>query len=365
MQNEIQSIASRWIGENVPDVHVANAFQLSVKTDVGIFNYASGVEDAKGKVCDQNTVFDTASLTKPIVATAALIAIDRGLVKFDTKISKTFEAFNGDATLLDLLNHSSGLPAWDRFYERYDLNPTQEVSSTYKTEILDEILKAELRPSGEKSVYSDLGYILLGHWLEKLFSKPLDDIIADEIVAPLGLTSMRYVNLGKGDSPLKSVPTEVNKNRTHLNSLHAVTGVVHDENCFIQGGVCGHAGLFSTAADMLTFGEHIRCCLDEELAGIVKPETIGFAISKKATVNDGHYYAGWDMPSGEKTSAGDCFSPEHTFGHLGFTGTSIWIERSKKWVVVLFTNRVFPTRENKKILPFRIAIHNAIGGEIK
>ncbi len=363
MRHEIQSLADRWIGDDLSGEHVANAFQLSVQTPDGVFNFSSGKENAEGKLCNQKTVFDIASLTKPVVGIAALIAIDRGLISFDTKVSHGFPDFRGEATLLNVLNHSSGLPAWDRFYERYELNPSREASLVQRTKILEEILNESLDASGKVSVYSDLGYLLLGHWLEKVFSKPLDDIVADEIATPLGLTSLRYVNLAIGELAINSVPTEVNLKRKHLDSSNAVRGVVHDENCCIQGGVCGHAGLFSTAEDMMRFGEHIRECLDEKLSGIVKQDTIGFAISKRAMVKGGHYYAGWDMPSGTKSSAGECFSPEHTFGHLGFTGTSIWIERSKKLVVALFTNRVFPTRENKKILPFRIAIHNAIGGE--
>ena len=357
MRDRLMRLCEPWIGEDVPEKHVAGAMQLAVKSPSIAFDFAQGVENGEGRLCGPDSLFDIASLTKPFVATAALIAVDRALISFDDKLSSYFPRFKGGATVLHLLNHSSGLAAWDKFYERKILFPTTLQAATQREDILSETLESPLRPAGEASLYSDLGYMLLGHLLERCFSKDLDDIIADEIAQPLGLGSLRFVNQIKGEGPICSVQTEINPLRKGV-----VQGVVHDENCFIQGGVCGHAGLFSNAKDVLRFGDHIRACLDEKAKGIVSEDTIRFAISKRAMAPTGHYYAGWDMPSGEKSSVGSYFSKSKSFGHLGFTGTSLWIDREKKLVVVLFTNRVFPTRENKNILSFRIAIHDAIAG---
>lgn len=355
MGERIRLIADTWIGEDVPQTHVASAFQISVYKNGHYFHYSDGVENASGKRCTAESVFDIASVTKPFTATMAMIAIDRGLVSFDTKVRSAFPHFKGEADLLQLMNHASGLPAWDKFYERYDLMPSPKVAKLQRKKILEEILAKEIVQEPLSSVYSDLGYILLGRWVEDLFSKPLNDIFRAYIAEPLGLKTTGYVKLGY-DSPIEAVRTEHDVKRGG-----DVVGVVHDENCFIQGGVEGHAGLFSNAEDLVTFGEHIRAILDDGKKGIVTHDTISFAISDKARYRDGHYFAGWDSPSGARTSVGSSFSKQDTFGHLGFTGTSLWIDRTKKITVALLSNRVHPTRENKKILPFRIAIHDAVG----
>ena len=138
-----------------------------------------------------------------------------------------------------------------------------------------------------------------------------------------------------------------------------VRGVVHDKNCFIQGGVAGHAGLFSTARDVAKFG-HAMLGIFEGGAGIVSPEILREAWSEASRAPNGHHVAGWDTPSGESTSVGRGFARNATFGHLGFTGTSLWIDVSKRVVAALMTNRVFPTRENPRIKDTRIRFHEAV-----
>ena len=138
-----------------------------------------------------------------------------------------------------------------------------------------------------------------------------------------------------------------------------VTGFVHDENCYIQGGVAGHAGLFGTAADVARFGAHLLG-VDRGESGIVSAETLRTCWSQASRGGDGHHLGGWDTPSGELSSAGRGFAADRTVGHLGFTGTSLWIERGEGVVASLLTNRVYPTRENTMIKPLRVAFHEAV-----
>lgn len=358
----------------IGDTHVASAIQAIIWQDGALkLNFAGGQRyfSSADLPVTPDTPMDIASLTKPLVtATLLMQAVDAGLANFDDPISKHLPQWkNGahardSATLLHLLNHSSGLPAWDRFYLRYPLNPTPTLAKMTRAAIMESIANTPLqaRP-GMRHCYSDLGYLLLGHLIEHIFGAPLHTLADARIFGPLGMTKTRYVASCAGDLPLdRAAATEDCSLRGRL-----VIGTVHDENTEIIGGVAGHAGVFSTAGDLLEFCAHLLAIDRGTLAepGIISRETLQLCLSEQArsagnTAHPGHHLGGWDTPSGPATSAGEGFRRGNTIGHLGFTGTSIWLERDLGIIAILLSNRVYPTRENQLIKGLRVAFHEAI-----
>ncbi len=339
----------------VPSINTCTALQAAVwSTDEATsVTLGKSSPEADHDLTPQ-TFMDIASVTKLFTATLALIAIDNGELRFDTSLDTVFPEFAPQSpTLLQLLNHTSGLPAWDQFYLRYPLVPTNAQAAQNRADILQEILRAPRQTPGNH-VYSDLGYILLGRLVEAVLGDDLDILVERLITGPLQMTRTRYVNQLRAESALDAVVTEITAGRPA-----PVCGVVHDENCFIQGGVAGHAGLFSTADDLVIFGRHMLQIF-EGGPGILTTTTLRRAWSAASRAPDGHHVAGWDTPSGEFSSVGRGFSRDHSYGHLGFTGTSLWIDTSAQVVATLLTNRVFPTRDNPRIKDLRVRFHEAV-----
>jgi CubicO group peptidase (beta-lactamase class C family) len=322
-----------------------------------------------GRPMLRDTPMDIASITKTLVtATLAMQAVDEGLTTFDTPVAQLFSEWSlgvaqdgnrrVEATLLDLLNHSSGLPAWEKFYLRYPVDPSPLVAQTTRKALFRRIARTplEARPT-DRHCYSDLGYILLAGILERLFDAPLQDLAKQRIFRPLGMDDTCYVARLAGDKALEdAAATEDCPRRGRL-----VIGTVHDENTDIMGGVSGHAGVFSTAHDVAKFCKHIWELDQGKLDfGIVSRRVLEFCLSDEARGADGHHLGGWDTPSGVLSSAGRGFQAGNTVGHLGFTGTSMWIERDRGLIAVLLTNRVYPSRDNELIKELRVKFHEAI-----
>lgn len=308
---------------------------------------------------DLQTPLDLASVTKTFTATLLMRAVSEGHVELDDPIARWVPGWEdgstGTVTLLHLLNHSSGLPAWDQFYLRYPIVVDLPTAQATRDAIEAEIVAKPREEVGRSGVYSDLGYLLLGWIAERIFDDALEDLVESKIADPLELESVRYVSLRRADDPFETAAaTEIDPRRGGT-----VVGFVHDENCYIIGGVAGHAGLFGTASDVRRFGEHLLA-VDRGASGIVDRDVLQFCWSQRARGADGHHVGGWDTPSGASSSAGRGFDPESTVGHLGFTGTSLWIERDAGVVAALLTNRVYPTRDNDRIKPLRIAFHEAV-----
>lgn len=342
--------------DDLPESKSFSAAQYAVFKDKQLTRGSLGVRSFESKEpVDDQTPFDLASVTKVFTATLALVAFDHGLAEPQTLLSHYFPLKGTDSpTLLELMNHSSGFDAWYRYYEDLPMRGDAESAREARDFILKDILRRDREPPGEAYAYSDLGYIVLGRALETIFERPLEDAIEESIVAPLFLNSIRFVSAMRGDDPVAdAAATEYCPVRGH-----PVVGVVHDENTWIQGGVAGHAGLFGTATDVARFGQHLLNVY-EGSPGIVSPELVRWAWSDKAR-GKGHHLAGWDTPSGDRTSVGRGFSRQATVGHLGFTGTSLWIDHSASTVAALNTNRVYPTRENSRILNARIRFHESV-----
>jgi CubicO group peptidase (beta-lactamase class C family) len=330
-----------------------------------VFEHTSGwAELDPPRALRPDTQMDVASLTKSLVgATLTMRAVDDGLLDFDTPVSELLPEWDiGDearqrATVLHLLNHSSGLPAWERFYMRFPVDPSPEVAEETRHALFDEITRRPLEADpGSRHCYSDLGYILLAHILERAYGDLLHVPARESIFEPLAMDATRYVARICDDAPIEdAAATEVCPLRGRT-----VVGTVHDENTDIMGGVSSHAGVFSTARDLAAFLEHMLEIYHGRTGGIVEPETLRFCWSERARGADGHHLGGWDTPSGEVSSAGRGFQASRTVGHLGFTGTSFWIDLERDLFAILLTNRVYPSRENDTIKELRVAFHELV-----
>jgi CubicO group peptidase (beta-lactamase class C family) len=299
-----------------------------------------------------NTIFDLASVSKVIsTTTCTMICFDRGLFKLDDKVSKYIPEFaqNGkkDVTIRNLLVHDSGLRPDIISYKAYanSENPEQDILNEIYSDTL-------IYPTGTKMVYSDLNMITMAKIIEKITGKTLDQFAHDEIFKPLGMNHTMY----NPPASLKDsiAPTETDnyfRNRQ-------LQGEVHDETSFLMGGVAGHAGLFSNVNDLAKFLQMVLNKGSYKGKKIINPETVELFIKQQSELSS--RALGWDTKSQNGySSAGKFFSPL-SYGHTGYTGTSVWTDPTKNLFVVLLTNRVYPTRKNIKIIRVRPKVHNAI-----
>ncbi len=315
---------------------------------VGRFTY-----DLSAPPVRPETVFDLASVSKVVATTAmAMLLWERGQLGLDEPIAKRLPAFieNEPADSLKqivtarmLLTHSSGLPAYARLFENY---PTAQA-------LLDACLRIPLEtPPETRAVYSDIGFIVLGHVLETLAQERLDTFCQREIFAPLGMASTLYC------PPQALMPAIPPTGIDDLFRHRLLQGEVHDENCCVLGGVSGHAGVFSNVADTLRFAG----CILRRGAPLFQLETVALFTTRQDQPPGTSRALGWDTPS-VPSSSGQFFSA-HSVGHLGYTGTSLWIDLEKGLAVVLLTNRTFPGNSpdgiSKQIQQVRPVFHDAL-----
>jgi len=343
------------------------------RRDSLLFLHAVGHLDYEGGAATTpRTEYDLASLTKVVgLTTAAMMLVDEGTLDLDAPVTRYVPAFaaGGDSvTIRHLLTHSSGLPAWRPFFQR--VHSREEMFALVNAEPL------EAAP-GARMAYSDLGAMLLTEVVEHLTGRRLDRFLDARLFRPLGMRDTRYL-------PPKSwlariAPTEVDTTWRH----RLVRGEVHDENAASMGGVSGHAGLFSTAPDLVRFVQMLmrggteasrtgaqthrhtgsgQAGSGQEEQRLIRAETIAL-FTRVDRPGFSSRALGWDTPS-ENSSAGSHFSA-HAFGHTGFTGTSIWVDPEQDLFVILLTNRVNPTRNNDLIRDVRrqVADLAAVGAQ--
>lgn len=308
----------------------------------------------------EQTLFDIASLTKPVVAASlTLLARQENRLTLDTSISRTLEPFNTDEkkkmTVRHLLKHTSGLPAWKAYYEEIAqeqpaLLGKRESSALYLAKIAHESLEV---PMAYQRIYSDLGFIALGIYLEKLFGSPLEQVFQEKIATPLGLKETLFQpNDKKGYDSHRFAATENSPFRKRI-----LRGEVHDENAYALGGVAGHAGLFSGVDNLHLFlTEYEKGFRGQSL--LFPQEAVVDFVGSRVKIK-----LGWDTPASENSQAGQYFS-RNSIGHLGFTGCSFWLDFDQSYQVIFLTNRVHPTSENQQIASFRPLLHNQIYEEL-
>jgi serine-type D-Ala-D-Ala carboxypeptidase len=295
-----------------------------------------------------SSIFDLASLTKVVATTTmAMILYERGLLDLEapvTAVATEFAANSADAgrqevTVRMLLAHTSGLPAYEKLFTR---NKSREelLAAAFATPLAE--------TPGTRAVYSDIGFIILAVTLERIADESLDVFCQREMFGPLGMTRTTF-------NPAQSVKDSIPPTSDDRVFRHRIIqGEVQDENASVLGGVAGHAGLFSTAEDLAVFAHAM-------LNGgypIVRATTVEFFTRRESGPEGTSRALGWDTPSAPSQS-GKYFSPR-SFGHLGYTGTSLWIDAERQLSISLLTNRTWPDCQNQAIKQLRPAFHDAV-----
>jgi len=317
-----------------------------------------------------NTIFDLASLTKPLATTLAIMLFVREKkIRLDDQVTRflpTFGVFGkSPTTVRQLLSHTSGLPAWKPYYETIAKNEKAGrinfvASRAAKNYVFEQIHREKpVSAAGAQALYSDLGFIILAELVETISGSPLDRFCHERIYRPFGLRSIAFVDLSQLKTRrLKPVEEMIAPTENCPWRKKILCGEVHDDNAYAMGGVAGHAGLFASARDVHALIARLDRCLhgrDNFLPAALLEEFF----ARDTGVDTSTYALGWDTPAPTNSSSGSYFSPR-SVGHLGFTGTSIWWDLQKNHHVILLTNRVHPTRKNEKIRDFRPHIHDLI-----
>ncbi len=298
----------------------------------------------------RETVFDLASLTKPLATTSAvMLLVHEGLLSLDDPVAKHLPAFGErdkeSVTLRHLLTHSSGLKPWRAFHEMLQERERKKGQRLIATPegrglILESICRSALvHEPGAAAVYGDLDFIVLGAVVEAVSHQGLDEFCRERVFAPLGLERTRFPGLPlEGGPPREEARRDVAATENCPWRHRILWGEVHDPNAFAMGGVAGHAGLFAPADDVMRFA----CTLLDVFHGrseALPPQTLRAFLARQDLPEGSDWALGWDTPTAGGSSSGRHFS-RNSVGHLGFTGTSLWIDLESETVVVLLTNRV-------------------------
>jgi len=309
--------------------------------------------DTNSNQIDSHTIYDVASLTKVIATTPIIMKlIKKKYLHLNHEIYQFYPEFRGEwkdkVTIKHLLTHSSGLKGYEQYFK--------DIENKNREDIIKDIVFRQklLFEPGTELEYSDLGMILLMDIAEKVTGRKFSELVQSWIFNPMNMDNS-YFN--PSNNIIDRIPP------TEIDSLYrnkVIKGIVHDENAFLMGGVSGHAGVFSNAHDIAKYAQTMINF------GIYHGERIfsSYAIkkiTKKQNMPYGSDYAlGWDTPSVKgNSSAGDFFS-EGSYGHLGFTGTSLWLDPNERIVIILLTNRTFPTRYKTGMHKLRRDFHNEI-----
>ena len=345
LQDRLQRLARSFIGLRAfpgASLAVGHREKLVICRGYGRLDYTSTSAPAS-----RHTVYDLASLTKVVCTTSlAMQACDRGLIDPEDRLSRYFPEFQEgqkqQVALKHLLAHSSGLPAHLPLYAQ----------ASGKENVLQRILDTPLEHQpGSRSLYSDLGFILLGAVVERACGDSLDNLARERIFRPLGMGRTRFHP--PSDWRPRIAPTEDDPWRQRL-----LRGEVHDENAYAMGGVAAHAGLFGTAADLAVFCQALLNGGVYNHRRIVKRATLETFTQRQADPRDSSRALGWDTPS-PNSSAGSRLSPQ-SYGHTGFTGTSLWIDPRRRLFIVFLTNRVHPSRNNTAIQSARREVADTV-----
>lgn len=323
-----------------------------------------------GNAVNSATRFDLASLTKPLVtAPLAMTAVARGLISLDDPLDRFFPpdvvpSEKKAIRIRHLLGHASGLPPYIAFYRQLIGMPPESRKSALTRMILGAPLGFA---PGSSEDYSDLGYMLLGMILEQVFGARLDMLAEEVLFAPLGTGSLNFRPLRTG-CDAAAVPAE-SRAEAVMDSVYAVTencpwrkrllrGEVDDENAWCLDGVAGHAGLFGTAFGVYSLVASLWDIYRGRVEDPLRPRDL-VRLFWTRTGPGKRWALGYDTPSRPHSSSGRYFSL-NSVGHLGFTGTSFWLDLEQQVMVVLLTNRVYPSRANDALKPFRPVVHDMI-----
>lgn len=324
-------------------LYVGYKGSIIYKNAFGHFTYDKNAAPMK-----LDAMFDMASVTKVMATTtAAMLLCDEGKLQLDKKVCEYLPEFgnNGkeNVTIRNLLLHNSGLPPFKPFYQ------------TLKTREEERAALMNMKPdyaTGTQTVYSCLGMITLQQVIEKITGESMDKFLTRKVYKPIGMLRTMY---NPAEAYIKDcVPTE----KDDYWRMTVLQGKVHDEAAYLLGGVSGNAGLFSTGKDISIFLQMLLQKGSYNNHRYIKPETVEMWTKVQNPANSTRGL-GWDTKSPEGSSAGHLFSAD-SYGHTGFTGTSVWVDPERELFAVLLTNRVHPTRNNNKLSRVRSYVHDAI-----
>ena len=314
----------------------------------------------------EDTVWDLASVSKVVgTTTGAMWLFDHGKLDFEQPVTEILPEFGQNdkskITIRNLLTHDSGLVAFRGYH----------LTSKTPEEVISKIFAEKLAfPTGSKMVYSDLGMITFGKIVESLSGREFTAFLNEAVFQPLEMGTTLYdpvLQIRQKCAPTEEIPAwranlrklrgrdtdEIRRIELQPDGSSYIKGEVHDPNAMVLGGIAGHAGLFSTLDDLCRYMAMILKKGD----GQIKKETV--ELFTKQQSNASSRGLGWDTNEGHRASAGSLFS-EKSFGHTGYTGTSIWGDAEDDTFVVLLTNRVHPTSENGKLIPWRAKFHDEV-----
>lgn len=327
---------------------------VSKKGETVFFNAYGITHLISGASVAPETIFDLASLTKPLATTLAVLRlIQHGLIKLEDPLDRILPDFERTAKagikLKNLLYHDSGLPDYRPYYKILaGIDPDSRRNALRKLLVQEPLIN----PIGKVVCYSDLGFMILAWVIEHISDQRLDHYVADEIYKPLGLKSLFFIsdNLAKARGPFAAT-----ENCPWRNKI--MEGQVHDENAYVVGGIEGHAGLFGTADNVhRLLAELLSIYHGERKSKIFRRDLLQRFFKRLPGTDKA---LGFDAPSQADSSCGHGFS-QTSVGHLGFTGTSFWMDLERSVIVILLTNRLHPSRENEGIKKFRPKIHDAV-----
>jgi len=312
----------------------------------------------------RETVFDLASLTKVIATTSAvMLLVEQRTLSLDDPVARWLPAFaereKEGVTLRHLLTHSSGLKPWKAFHEALLERERRKGehwigTGAAKDWILDSICRSTLvHEPGGAAVYGDLDFIVLGAVVEAAAGQPLDAFCRERIFGPLGMTETRFLRAPLSEAERRRfAATENCPWRGRI-----VWGEVHDPNAAAMGGVAGHAGLFAPADDVMRFGTALLDVWHGRSGFLPRERLVEFAARQNLPPGS-DWALGWDTPTPGGSSSGRYFSSQ-SIGHLGFTGTSLWIDLDAEAVVVMLTNRIHLVAKRSKFT-LRAEIHDLV-----
>ena len=319
--------------------------------------------DGAGMPVDEGTVFDLASLTKPLCTALLTVSlVGRNRLQLDDTLAKVLDvSLPEDKKSLkidQLLSHSAGLLPYRPYYREFGTELRKEGTCQMLERVVAEPL---VYPPGSECRYSDLGYMLLGQLVEHLTGRSLSACLRQQITERLGLaTDLFFLPV---DHPLP-----VEKNRIAATEDcpwrgRVLQGEVHDEHCWLMGGVAGHAGLFGTLRGVMGLCEWVLDLWQGRTDHPDLPvELLRTALTRQLANHT--WCLGFDTPTPGSSSSGRYFSAQ-SVGHLGFSGTSFWIDPEKDAVVVLLTNRIHPSRGNQRLRRFRPLFHDRVMASVQ
>jgi len=310
----------------------------------------------------RETIFDLASLTKPLSTTLAIMKlVDDGKMDLDQTLDGLLPVHlpqdKKKLTPRLLLCHCAGFADWKPFYLELEGLEIEKRKESLRQLLLNMPLVCG---PGEEAIYSDLGFMLLEWIVEETAGMLLPEYLEKYFYAPLLLKNTFFSG---SVSNLRSTEDEFAATEDCPWRKKIVSGCVHDENAYALGGYSGHAGLFGTAEDVYAVVNLLRGHYRGEREDYLKRKTVKEFFTRQDLVKGSTWALGWDTPSPQGSSSGKYLSA-NSVGHLGFTGTSVWMDIDKDIIVIFLTNRIHPTRNNEKIRKFRPRIHDRVMEEL-